>query len=191
MVPWQRVLLIVLFFFLTGPVGMHALARAAYQCGIEVCPATRRFDLERARILCPTRGGPPSQLLYDKAIALARESMGELTFLYVINRELFEAAGGEAEADRMQEELYTLGQSVVSAAQAQAQAQGLTARGEVRVGAPREEILRLTQELSASLVVLGYPERDQAAEQRASEEGLWALAEDLQSQTGAQVIIAR
>jgi multicomponent Na+:H+ antiporter subunit G len=186
-----RVGLIILFFFLTAPVGAHALARAAYTCEIELCPETQRFDLAQARILCPARGGLTSQVLYQKAIALARESMGELTFLYVISHELLKSVDGEGEVNRMRAELETLGQSIVSAAQAQAAAQGLVAHAEVRVGEPRKEIVRLAQEMKASLVVLGYPEMDQVAEQHAAEDNLWALAQDLQLKTDAQVVVAR
>lgn len=186
-----RVGLIILFFFLTAPVGTHALARAAYTCEIPLCAMTRRFDLAQARILCPTRGGLPSQVLYQKAIALARESMGELTFLYVISRQLLEAAGEGIDSSRVLSELRTLGQSIVSAAQAQARNQGVIAHGEVRVGEPRDEIVRLAHEMNASLVVLGYPEMDQAAEQHAAEDNLWALSEALQAKTDAQVVIAR
>jgi len=186
-----RVGLIILFFFFTAPVGAHALARAAYTCEIELCPATRRFDLAQARILCPTRGGLPSQALHEKAIALARESMGELTFLYVISRQLVEAAGGQMEANRVRAELETLGRGIVAAAQTQAATQGVVAHGQVRVGDPRDEIIHLAQEMKASLVVMGYPEINQVAEQHVAEDNLWALAKELQDKTDAQVVITR
>lgn len=187
-----RVLLIILFFFLTAPVGAHALGRAAYICGIELAPRTRRFDLQRARILCPTRGGPPSLRLHEKAIELARETLGELTFLYIINRELVEAAAEPGEAMRALAELRALGQNIVETVQSLAQARGVpTARGEVRMGEIVPEIIRMTQEIEANLVVLGYPEQGDPTTQQAAEEQLWALTNAVQAQTGAQVIIAR
>ncbi len=186
-----RVLLIILFFFLTAPVGAHALGRAAYVCGIQLAPHTSRFDLQRARILCPTRGGPPSAALQAKAIQLARESAGDLTFLYVINRELVENADSPREALRILAELRTLGQSILAAAQAQARAQNVQAQGLVRVGELESEILRLAQEQDITLVVLGYPEAPTAEEQHLAEERVWKLADAIQTQSHARVVVAR
>ncbi len=185
------VLLTILFFFLTAPVGAHALGRAAYTCGVELCPQTWRFDLEEAHILCSTRGGPPSATLHERAIQLARDSRAELTFLYVISRDLVEGAAGPGEAMRMLSEMRSLGQSVVSAAQAQAQAHDVTARGEVRMGELQAEIVRLAQEIGATLVLLGYPEKSHAEEQHAAEEAVWRLTNAVQAKTGAHVVIVR
>jgi len=186
-----KVALIILFFFLTAPVGAHALGRAAYLCGVQLWPETHRFDLTRARIVCPTRGGPPSQALHEKAIELARESRGELTFLHVVKRDLIEGAVGPGEAMRLLNEMRALGQSIIASAQAQANARGVTARGEVRVGEVDTEIVRFAQEMGATIVVLGYPEKANASEQQVSEEHVWALAEALQDKVGAQVVMAR
>ena len=186
-----KVLLIILFLFLTAPVGAHALGRAAFLCGVQLLPDTRRFDLAQAHIVCPTRGGPPSRPLHEKAIDLARESLGELTFLYVIKRELVEVATGPSEAMRVLAEMRAMGQSIVSAAQDQASAQGITAQGEVRVGDVDAEIVRFAHEVGATLVVLGYPEKTSAPEQQVSEEHIWSLAEAVRNKTGAQVMIAR
>lgn len=186
-----KVVLIILFFFLTAPVGAHALGRAAYLCGVQMRPETHRFDLTQARIVCPTRGGPPSQVLHERAIHLARESQGELTFLHVVRRDLIEGAAGPGEAMRILSEMRTLGQSVIASAQAQADARGVTARGEVRVGEVDTEIVRFVQEMGATIVVLGYPEKASTSEQQVSEEHVWALAEALQDQVGVQVVMAR
>lgn len=186
-----KVALIVLFFFLTAPVGAHALGRAAYLCGVPMWPQTHRFDLARARIVCPTRGGPPSQTAHEKAIELARESRGELTFLHVVKRDLIEGAAGTGEALRLLNEMRALGQSILAAAQAQAETRGVTARGEVRVGEVDAEIVRFAQEMEATIVVLGYPEKASTSEQQVSEEHVWALAQALREQAGAQVVMAR
>lgn len=186
-----RVVLIILFFFLTAPVGAHALGRAAYLCGVQLWPQTHRFDLTRARIVCPTRGGPSSQPLHEKAIELARESRGELTFLHIVKRDLIEGAAGMGEAMRLLGEMRALGQSIVTAAQAQASARGVTAHGEVRVGEVDAEIIRFAREMGATIVVLGYPEKATTFEQQLSEEHVWALAGALRDQIGAQVVMTR
>lgn len=185
-----RVLLIILFFFLTAPVGAHALGRAAYTGGVPLMPETRRYDVKRTRIICPTRGGIQSQVLHAKAIQIAKESIGELIFLYVIPRDLVEAAGEPNEAARMLAEMRSLGDSVVATAQAQAHAKGVQSIGEVRMGDLQEEVLRLAQEVGATHVLLGYPEMDRADMQHQAEERLWVLADMIQSE-GFQVIMTR
>jgi multicomponent Na+:H+ antiporter subunit G len=186
-----KLMLIILFFLLTAPVGAHALGRSAYLSGVELAAGTRRFDLEKARLLCATRGGPQSSLLHERAIELAQTSRGELTFLYVINRELFDRAASPDEAARVLAEMESLAQTVVAGAQAQARAQGVAARGEVRVGAVEAEIVRLTQEMGATVVLLGYTEAAHADEQHVAEEALWALVETIQEQTDARVVTVR
>ncbi|MBN1889020.1 MAG: Na+/H+ antiporter subunit G [Thermoflexales bacterium] len=186
-----RLLLIILFFFLTAPVATHALARAAYACDVQLAPATRRFDLERARILCPTRGGQLSAALHEKAVQLARESLGELTFLYVIGHSLADQDQASSEVRRVLAEMRSLGQGVLAAAQAQARAQGIQARSELRVGEVEAEILHVAEEWGATVVVLGYPEKDSADEQHAAEEQLWRMADAVQKASGARVVIAR
>jgi RNase H-fold protein (predicted Holliday junction resolvase) len=84
-----------------------------------------------------------------------------------------------------------LGQSIVTAALAQADARGVTARGEVRVGEVDTEIVRFAREMDATIVVLGYPEKATMFEQQVSEEHVWALAQALQAQVNAQVVMAR
>jgi nucleotide-binding universal stress UspA family protein len=105
-----------------------------------------------------------------------------LTFLHVVKRDLIEGAAGTGEALRLLNEMRAL---------AQADARGVTARGEVRVGEVDAEIVRFAQEMRAAVVVLGYPERVSASEQQVSEEHVWALAEALQARAGAQVVMAR
>lgn len=42
----SRILLGILFLFITGPVGGHMMGRAAYYSGVECCDLTVRDDLE-------------------------------------------------------------------------------------------------------------------------------------------------
>jgi multicomponent Na+:H+ antiporter subunit G len=182
-----RVILIILFFFLTAPVGAHALASAAYVLNAPLWPQTRRFDLNKARILCPIRGGAASQQLATTAIELARQGQGELIFLHVINGDGFDAAAEPTQATDALNNLRTLGQNALAVAQEQAQAQGITAQTEIRLGDLEPAIVQCVQEVDATLVVLGFPERDQATQQKVAEDEFWALAEAIQTQTGVQV----
>jgi len=182
-----RVILIILFFFLTAPVGAHALASAAYVINAPLWPQTRRFDLNKARILCPIRGGAASQQLATTAIELARQGQGALTFLHVINHNGSGAAAEPTQATDTLNDLRTLGQKALVVAQEQAQAQGITAQTEIRLGDLEQAIVQCVQEVDATLVVLGFPERDQATQQKMAEDEFWALAKAIQTQTGVQV----
>ena len=186
-----RVILIILFFFLTAPVGAHALASAAYIISAPIWPQTRRFDLDKAQILCPVRGGSASQKLAEIAIELAQQGDGKLIFLHVINEAGFDAAADPTEVIRGQEEMRTLGEGILLLAQRQAQAQGVTAQTEIRLGDLEQEIVQLVKESEATLVVLGYPEREEATEQKTAEDQVWALAATIQTQTGVQVQVVR
>ncbi len=186
-----RVILIILFFFITAPVGAHALAGAAYVTGVNLWPRTRRFDLAQAHILCPLRGGLASQKLLQHAIQLARENRGELTLVHVINRNLIEAAPNPTEAAKVLREIEALGEMVIATAQAQANAEGVRAQGEVRVGVLEQELIHMAQELPATHILLGYPEQELVAEQKAAEDQVWELAAALQKESAAQVLVVR
>jgi hypothetical protein len=45
--------------------------------------------------------------------------------------------------------------------------------------------------MGATIVVLGHPEKASASEQQVSGENVWALAQTLQDQAGAQVVMTR
>lgn len=186
-----RVILIILFFFLTAPVGAHALAGAAYVTGQELWPRTRRFDLDKAHILCPLRGGLASQKLVEKAVQLAHENRGQLTFVHIINQRLVEVAHDPSEAAKVLSELRALGETVVATAQAQANAKGVMAHGAVRVGTLEEELINVAQEIAPTHILLGYPEQRSAAEQKVAEDQVWALAAVLQEKSTAQVLVVR
>lgn len=193
-----RLILIILFFFITAPIGAYALAEAVFSTNLDTDPSlklderTKRFDLHEARILCPVRGGPDSQYLYAKAIQLAKKNRGELTFLHVINRDLIEAMSGPAEAIGVLEQLKTLGQSVIAAAQNQAQAEGVVAKGQVVTGDLKTEIIHAAREINATIILLGYPTMiSRAADREAAEKRLWTLVEELEKALDVQVQVQR
>lgn len=186
-----RVILIILFFFLTAPIGAHALAGAAYVTGQELSPRTRRFDLDKAHILCPLRGGLASQKLVERAIQLAHENRGQLTFVHIINQQLVEVTRTPSEAAKVLDELRALGETVIATAQAQAKAKGVTVHGEVRIGTLEEELINTAQAITPSHILLGYPEQPSTAAQKAAEDQVWALAAALQEASTAQVLVVR
>ncbi|MCL4871544.1 MAG: monovalent cation/H(+) antiporter subunit G [Anaerolineae bacterium] len=193
----SRLVLIILFFFITAPIGAYALAEAVFSTNLDTDASlklderTKRYDLHEARILCPVRGGPDSQYLYTKAIQLAKKNRGELTFLHVINRDLIEAMSGPAEAIGVLEQLKTLGESVIAAAQNQAQTEGVVAKGQVVTGDLKTEIIHTAKEINATIILLGYPMISKAADREAAEKRLWMLVEQLEKALEVQVQVQR
>lgn len=184
-----KVLLVILFTFLTAPVGAHMIARSAYVCAVGWYAKTTRYDLERATVVCATRGGPASERVHERAIELARERNGELVFLHVIDtRELgrLEPAAAAAVLAQMR----TLAQSILRGAQAQARAAGVRARGELREGDVSHTLQAFVQEVDADVLVVGYPHTTPGQEHEA-EGRLWRLLGGLQEQGNVRLVVAR
>ena len=49
----------------------------------------------------------------------------------------------------------------------------------------------MAQELPATHILLGYPEQELVAEQKAAEDQVWELAAALQKESAAQVLVVR
>lgn len=108
-------------------------------------------------IVCAIRGGASSQATINQAIRTAQETHLPLYFLYILNLDFL----GKASQSRTQiisEEMRELGEFILLAAQAQAEKQGVTAKGIIREGeVVEDEIIDLCRELSADYVILGLP----------------------------------
>lgn len=108
-------------------------------------------------IVCAIRGGASSQATINQAIRTAQETHLPLYFLYILNLDFL----GKASQSRTQiisEEMQELGEFILLAAQAQAEKQGVTAKGIIREGeVVEDEIIDLCRELSADYVILGLP----------------------------------
>jgi nucleotide-binding universal stress UspA family protein len=140
-------------------------------------------------IVCAIRGGPGCQSTVAYAIALARQTGIPLHFLYVVNRDLLERAGGSY-AHSISERMHEMGKAVLGAAHARATAQGATARGVMRHGSVGDEIVSLCRDLGADYVVLGGPNGQQAGS--IFTEGLLRrLSEQVKREAGSQVFLIK
>ena len=137
-------------------------------------------------IVCAIRGGPVSRATQDHAIELARAGGHQLAFLHVVEQSLVDLHSG-VRSQAILEELRHLGEFIVAIAQERAQAAGVKAEGEVRLGHVPDEIIKYTRERKADFLVLGssHPSLfsrllhgDQAGE----------FAQRVQAETGATLI---
>lgn len=184
-----KVLLVIFFTFLTAPVGAHMIARAAYSCAVAWYPRTTRYDLERAVVVCATRGGPASERVHERAIELARERSGELVFLHVIDT----ADWGDLEpapAATVARQMRSLAQVILRGAQVQARAAGVQARAEVREGQVAATLHAFVREMDADVLVVGYPHTAPGNE-REAEARLWRLLEGLEERQNLRLVVAR
>jgi len=184
-----KVLVVILFSFLTSPVGAHMIGRSAYICGVALYPKTTRYDLERATIVCATRGGPQSQQVHERAIELARERRGELVFLHVLDTAAL-ASLGTQQASGLLRQMRALAEAILKVAQEQARAAGLQARVELREGQVASTIRAFVHEAQADVLVVGYPHTAPGHEHEA-EERLWRLLDELHEQDKVRLLVAR
>ena len=184
-----KVLIVALFSFLTSPVGAHMIGRSAYICGVGWYPETTRYDLERAVIVCATRGGPQSERVHQQAIELARERQGKLIFLHVVDT----TALGEVESSRsgvLIRQMRAMAESILKVAQTQARGAGLHARIELREGEVGRVIRDFVGEVEADVLVVGYP-HTAVGHEREAKGRLWRLLDDLQEQNNVRLLVAR
>jgi nucleotide-binding universal stress UspA family protein len=138
-------------------------------------------------ILCAIRGGPSSQGTIAEAVALAQETKLPLHFLYIVNLD-FLTRTTSSRIRTISEQMRLMGESILFAAQAQAQKQGIAAQGVVRQGDVGEEIVAVCHELGADYLVLGRPQ-SQKEENVFTHAQLQAFIERLEEQTGAKVVL--
>jgi len=184
-----KVVLVILFSFLTSPVGAHMIARSAYICGVGWCPQTTRYDLERATIVCATRGGPQSRQVHQEAIELAREQHGELIFLHVIDTTVLQGLDPGPAADLLHE-MRALASAILAGAAAEAQAAGVQARTELREGPVPEALRSFLLEVDTDVLVVGYPHTTPGRE-HAAESRLWQLLDSLHDEGKVRLLVAR
>jgi nucleotide-binding universal stress UspA family protein len=107
-------------------------------------------------ILCAVRGGLASRATITQAIDLARTTGLPVQFVYVLDEELVPATGSER-ARAVANQVRQMGESVLFAAQALANAQGVCAHGAARQGNAEDEIATACRELGAEYLVLNRP----------------------------------
>jgi nucleotide-binding universal stress UspA family protein len=140
-------------------------------------------------IVCAIRGGPDCQSTVAYAIALAKQTGLSLHFLYVVNLDLLECAGGSY-AHHISEKIHEMGKAVLGAAQARATAQDVAAGGVMRQGNVGDEIVALCRDLGADYVVLGDPEV-QREESIFTKGLLKGSGERGERETGSQILLVK
>jgi len=138
-------------------------------------------------IVCAVRGGPDSRDTIARAIAQAQATGLPLYFLYVVNLD-FLSHTSSSRVHTISQEMHQMGEFILLAAQAKAEAQGVQAEGVVRHGNVGEEIVKLCHELNVDYLVLGRP-KVQEEESVFTQELLRKFIEDTEEQTGAQVLL--
>lgn len=141
-----------------------------------------------AGIICAIRGGPASQPTVQQAIALAKQTDLPLSFLYVVSLDFL----SRTESSRVRiisKEMHQMGEFILLNAQSAAEAKGVSANCVVRHGNVGDEIIGLSQELSADYVVLGRP-RGEHEEDVFTHERLREFSERIERESGARVILA-
>lgn len=184
-----KVLLVIAFTYFTAPTGAHMIARSAYICAVDWYARTTRYDLERAMIVCATRGGPASERVHEEAIELARQRHGALVFLHIVNTAAF-AGLDPARAAALTQQQRALAQSILRQAQAQAHRAGVPARVELLEGEVASTLQGFVHNVGADVLVMGYPHTTPGNEHEA-EARLWRLLGPLQEEGNVRLVVAR
>ena len=138
-------------------------------------------------IVCAVRGGPASQPTVSRSIALAGETGLPLYFLYVVNLEFLDHTAS-SRTHTISKEMAEMGEFILMAAQAKAEAQGVQAQGMVRNGVVAEEIAELCHQIYDEYLVIGQS-------QYQSDDNIFtAILHDefirrIETQTGARVVL--
>lgn len=122
-----------------------------------------------------------------QAVNLAQETELPLYFLYVVNLD-FLTRTMTSRVGIVAEQMRQMGESILLAAQAQATAQGISAKAEVRHGDIGEKIAGLCHDLDADYLVLGQPQ-PQGEDNVFSHAQLVEFIEHLEERTGARVVL--
>jgi nucleotide-binding universal stress UspA family protein len=136
-------------------------------------------------ILCATRGGEESYATQDAAVALAKQHGDALFFLYVVDVSFLDQTAAPLVID-VEARLEKLGRFQLKIAQERAGAQDVAAQALVREGRLRPELVKVAQEISATLIVFGRPGVHSAIFEEST---LQAFVADLQAETGIEVRI--
>jgi nucleotide-binding universal stress UspA family protein len=119
-------------------------------------------------------------------VRLAKENACPLHFLYVVNIE-FLSRTSISRIHVISTEMRHMGDFIVRAAQAGAEAQGVTAYGVVREGKVFDEIVDVCHETSSDYVVLGKP-HIKGEENIFTHELLDQFSQRIEAETGARVV---
>ena len=136
-------------------------------------------------ILCATRGGEASYRTQQAAIALAKEHVDEIVFLYIIDLSFLNKTAAPIVVN-IENELEQMGRFFLLMAIERATEQGVKVRTIIRKGKVQEEIINAALGEGATRVVLGRPADKQSTFQIAS---LETFAAEIERVTEAITIL--
>jgi nucleotide-binding universal stress UspA family protein len=136
-------------------------------------------------VLCATRGGEASIPTQQKAIALAKEKGYALAFLYVADSSFLNKTAAAVVVD-VDEELVNMGEFLLTMAVERASEKGVSAEAVIRTGIVREVLPQVSNELGATLIVLGRPAGESSPFRESEFEKFIAW---LQEETDATIVV--
>lgn len=136
-------------------------------------------------ILCATRGGERSIYAQDKAIELAQARKDNITFFYVTDVSFLNHSGAAILVD-VEAELENLAEFLLLMAKERAEKAGVSAGILLEHGVFRDALIRAAEKVDAKVIVLGTPDESSITERVYIDK----LAEDLQKETGIEVVVA-
>ena len=136
-------------------------------------------------ILCATRGGERSIYAQDKAIELAQARKDNITFFYVTDVSFLNHSGAAILVD-VEAELENLAEFLLLMAKERAEKAGVSADILLEHGVFRDALIRAAEKVDAKVIVLGTPDESSITERVYIDK----LAEDLQKETGIEVVVA-
>ena len=176
---WWKVIVLVV-----AVVGFVLVVRQFITIFTSARLARVKGQVEKKRILCPTRGGQDSQPTHQKAIEIALDRGAELIFLYVFDQRAIQQVATpivinvSSQMDHMRAFLR-------NTAQREAIKAGVRARVLVRAGSLREQIQSIANEQRVDLIVMGNPSEKSSLFKR---EALRVLADEIEAETGIEVL---
>lgn len=136
-------------------------------------------------ILCPTRGGKASVPNQERAIAIAKERVSDLLFLYVSNIKFLGLTAVPKLID-FEAEMDEMGEFMLTMAQERAEAAGVRALTDVHRGQFRQVLIEVIQKHHIRTVVLGSSAGGTGV---VTPEYIQELATEIGGKTGVEFIV--
>jgi len=140
-------------------------------------------------IVCPLRGGKAGRTTATRAILLAKETGLPVHFVYVINGELLPDAPIQG-APSVEGQLREMASTMLLAAQALANSQGVSAESAVRRGPVENELITQCLDVDADYLVLNTTGGRQRETSLFTPPRLARFVDRVQSEAGTRVLFA-
>lgn len=137
-------------------------------------------------ILCATRGGEASIHTQEHAIRLAKERSDTLIFLYVADVKFLYQSSASVLVD-VETEIEHMGEFLLLMAKERAENEGVAAEILIKRGAFGEALLETAQEVQASLIILGSPDKNNLTQMSVLE----SVAAQIKEKIGIETIIRK